>query len=253
MNNQLLDLITRIATEEQVDPASAVAMVMSESSGQPQGWHGTPNHSGYGYMGLTPGTAHDMGTDFMTDEGNIRGGIRYLKQAQQAFPNDPLRQAGYYKHGPGFMQNNPDPTQWSQDRLAGPQNYVNKLNHPMIQPQPQPQPQPQQPPAQVAVNQIPNVKEGTEEMPIANEAFKKAIDEMTWLPDWAKNYLKATGPAKGGASQVAGYSKAGLAGMENNSPLPFDARQDQGQQLQGLMGLLLSDKLGGARSRKRVL
>ncbi|PSH60912.1 lytic transglycosylase domain-containing protein [Phyllobacterium sophorae] len=79
---EVADMVKRIAQEEAVDPNFALALAQQESrfnqnARSPVG--------AIGVMQLMPGTAQELGVNPYNTEGNIRGGIRYLKQNLNKF------------------------------------------------------------------------------------------------------------------------------------------------------------------------
>lgn len=256
---ELNDLILASAAEFGVNPQELAAIINSESSGRSLGWHGKPNHSGYGYGGVTPGAAKQVGVDnFMDPKGNVQATAKYLKWLQtDQHLNDPLARAAAYKAGPGAWARNPNLSAQAESVRTGVKNVAEFLHKPVQQDMVS---GPASPPITQSTfspdgNIDPMANEKPQaQIPVANEAYKKMIDEnLGFLPDWAKNYVKERGPDGGnGSGMVGSFSRAGLAGLENSAPLPFDARADHGQQLMSLVGLLIGDKLGGARSRQRI-
>ncbi len=92
-----LAMVKAIATEEQLDPALALAVVDVESAG---GQRQMSDAGAVGIMQLMPGTASDYGvTDRCDAEANIRAGVRYLKKLYGEF-EDPLLMLAAYNAGP---------------------------------------------------------------------------------------------------------------------------------------------------------
>lgn len=92
-----LAMVKAIATEEQLDPALALAVVDVESAG---GKHQVSNAGAVGIMQLMPDTAADYGVSDRCDpEANIRAGVRYLKKLYGEF-DDPLLMLAAYNAGP---------------------------------------------------------------------------------------------------------------------------------------------------------
>jgi hypothetical protein len=89
--------VSTIATQEELDPALALAVVSVESAmGQQQ----QSDAGAVGIMQLMPSTAADYGvTDRCDPEANIRAGVRYLKKLQSEF-DDPLLMLAAYNAGP---------------------------------------------------------------------------------------------------------------------------------------------------------
>ncbi len=59
----------------------------------------------YGLMQLMPATAADLGIDLCDPAGNVRGGIRYLRQLEAEFKN-PIYVLSAYNAGPRRVQEN---------------------------------------------------------------------------------------------------------------------------------------------------
>ncbi|GEC35517.1 hypothetical protein N181_28040 [Sinorhizobium fredii USDA 205] len=93
----ILAMVKTIATEEQLDPALALAVVDVESAG---GRHQVSDAGAVGIMQLMPETASDYGvTDRCDAQSNIRAGVRYLKKLYGEF-DDPLLMLAAYNAGP---------------------------------------------------------------------------------------------------------------------------------------------------------
>ncbi|RWX74877.1 lytic transglycosylase domain-containing protein [Neorhizobium lilium] len=91
------EMVSTIATEEDLDPALALAVVDVESAG---GRHQVSDAGAIGIMQLMPGTAADYGvTDRCDPQSNIRAGVRYLKKLYTEF-DDPLLMLAAYNAGP---------------------------------------------------------------------------------------------------------------------------------------------------------
>jgi len=96
-SERVLELVRTIATEEELDPDLALAVVDVESSG---GRHQVSDAGAVGIMQLMPETASDYGvTDRCDPESNIRAGVRYLKKLYGEF-DDPLLMLAAYNAGP---------------------------------------------------------------------------------------------------------------------------------------------------------
>lgn len=89
--------VSAIATQEELDPALALAVASVESAmGQQQ----QSEAGAVGIMQLMPSTAADYGVaDRCDPEANIRAGVRYLKKLQGEF-DDPLLMLAAYNAGP---------------------------------------------------------------------------------------------------------------------------------------------------------
>jgi hypothetical protein len=94
---EVADMVKRIAQEEAVDPNFALAIAQQESrfnqnARSPVG--------AIGVMQLMPGTAQELGFNPYNTEGNIRGGVRYLKQNLNKFGGRMDLMAAAYNAGP---------------------------------------------------------------------------------------------------------------------------------------------------------
>ncbi|WP_157929561.1 lytic transglycosylase domain-containing protein [Phyllobacterium zundukense] len=94
---EVADMVKRIAQEEGVDPHFALAIAQQESrfnqnARSPVG--------AIGVMQLMPGTAQELGVNPYDTEGNIRGGVRYLKQNVNKFGGRMDLTAAAYNAGP---------------------------------------------------------------------------------------------------------------------------------------------------------
>lgn len=95
--DRVLEMVRTIATEEDLDPDLALAVVDVESAG---GQHQVSEAGAVGIMQLMPETASDYGvTDRCDPEENIRAGVRYLKKLYGEF-DDPLLMLAAYNAGP---------------------------------------------------------------------------------------------------------------------------------------------------------
>ena len=95
--DRVLALVRTIATQEELDPNLALAVVDVESAG---GKHQVSDAGAVGIMQLMPETASDYGvTDRCDPESNIRAGVRYLKKLYGEF-DDPLLMLAAYNAGP---------------------------------------------------------------------------------------------------------------------------------------------------------
>lgn len=256
MDPRLFDYINRAARETGVDPNLLTALAMSESSGQNLGWHQKPFHSGYGFMGLTPGTAQDMRVNYADPYENVLGGARYLVEQGKTY-SDPAMQIAAYKMGPGFLKDHQDPSTWTAEGRAGVNNVMRQLGKPLLpESRPAPQANPTTPPPGDA--NLPVVdwkkplptKDGTKNVPVRNPELKKQLEEWgapAWMSERAGDY-----EGKGGDGWK-GFAEYGLASGLGQKEHYRDAQQDHGQQLTSLMSMLLGDAIGGARSRKRII
>ncbi|WP_457661945.1 lytic transglycosylase domain-containing protein [Sinorhizobium medicae] len=93
----ILEMVRTTATEEELDPDLALAVVDVESAG---GRHQVSDAGAVGIMQLMPETASDYGvTDRCDPQSNIRAGVRYLKKLYGEF-DDPLLMLAAYNAGP---------------------------------------------------------------------------------------------------------------------------------------------------------
>ena len=99
-NEQITDLIRRVAREEGVAEHIALAISYQESRFNPC----AKSHVGaYGLMQLMPGTAKDLGVNPHDPEQNVRGGLRYFKTQLRKFGSIELALAAY-NAGPGNVR-----------------------------------------------------------------------------------------------------------------------------------------------------
>jgi soluble lytic murein transglycosylase len=94
VRGQYADLITRVATQEGIDPELVRAIIRAESNFDPSA---VSRKGAQGLMQLMPGTAgrYAVGNTF-DPEANIRGGVRYLRALHDMFPGRlPLALAAY--------------------------------------------------------------------------------------------------------------------------------------------------------------
>jgi hypothetical protein len=96
------DAIGQASQETGVDPKLITAVMMQESSGNPNATHAmtSTGERAIGLMGLLPGTAKEMGIDPNDPRQNILGGARYLRQQLQRFGNDKEKALQAYFAGP---------------------------------------------------------------------------------------------------------------------------------------------------------
>jgi hypothetical protein len=84
VHGQYADLINQIAMEEGINPELIRAIIRAESNFDP---NAVSRRGAQGLMQLMPGTAGRYAvTDAFDPEGNIRGGVRYLRFLQDLFP-----------------------------------------------------------------------------------------------------------------------------------------------------------------------
>jgi len=94
-------LIDRYASQHGVDPVLVRAVIVVESNFDPR----CVSHKGArGLMQLMPETARRYGVrDIFDVEQNIRGGVRYLADLLELFPNDLSRTLAAYNAGEGAV------------------------------------------------------------------------------------------------------------------------------------------------------
>lgn len=110
-----------------VDPDFALRIAHQESGINPNVRDSSAG--AIGTMQLMPGTAKDLGVDPRDKTANIYGGVRYLKQLQDQFGNNPSIVAGAYNAGPGRMRSY---LAGRADLPAETQNYITSVsNSPM--------------------------------------------------------------------------------------------------------------------------
>ena len=100
-NNRYDDLITQLSNKYGVDPLLVKCIILQESAFNP----GDVSCVGAtGLMQLMPETAAGLGVDPYTIEGNLEGGIKYIKQQLDAFGGDVSLALAAYNAGPGAVQ-----------------------------------------------------------------------------------------------------------------------------------------------------
>lgn len=113
-----IELATRIALEEGVDPDLFLRLVQAESS------FNQDAQSPAGAIGLTqlmPDTAKGLGVDPYDPEDNLRGGARYLRQQLDTF-GDTATALAAYNAGPGNVRKYGGIPPFEET-----QNYVSKI------------------------------------------------------------------------------------------------------------------------------
>ena len=116
-------IIEKYASYYDVDPLLVTAVILRESSGNPDSTN--PYSSAKGLMQLLDGTAREMGvTNSFDPEQNIMGGTKYLSLQVHKFGDIQLGVAAY-KAGSGTIEkyNNTIP----QNDIGKTQDYVNKV------------------------------------------------------------------------------------------------------------------------------
>lgn len=122
----VIDLITSEAQRQGVDPRLAIEVANAESQLNPN----TPDSDAgaVGLFQLEPATAAELGVDPRNLEGNIRGGVMYLRQLLGKFGTVPTALAAY-NWGMGRVQQ--AIAQWGSNFLAHApgetKNYVAKI------------------------------------------------------------------------------------------------------------------------------
>lgn len=95
-------LILRIATEEKFDSNFVLSVAKMESRYRSTA---LSEKGAYGLMQLLPVTATRFGVDLCDPEGNVRGGVRYLKELHGRYRN-PLFVLAAYNAGEGALRKN---------------------------------------------------------------------------------------------------------------------------------------------------
>ena len=95
-------LVEKIAAEEKFDVTFALAVARQESRFVS---NIRSSRGAYGLMQLMPATAADLGINLCDPAGNVRGGIRYLRQLEAEFKN-PIYVLSAYNAGPRRVQEN---------------------------------------------------------------------------------------------------------------------------------------------------
>lgn len=124
-NKDTQNLIVKIAQEEGVDPAVALAMAQQESGFNPKAISET---GAIGVMQLMPATAKELGVDPYNTEQNIRGGLRYLKQQMKTFDNSLNKALAAYNAGAGNVMKygGVPPKEFANGQTY---NYVNNISN----------------------------------------------------------------------------------------------------------------------------
>lgn len=124
-NKDMQNLIVKIAQEEGVDPAVALAMAQQESGFNPKA---ISEAGAIGVMQLMPATAKELGVDPYNTEQNIRGGLRYLKQQMKTFDNSLSKALAAYNAGAGSVMKygGVPPKEFANGQTY---NYVNNISN----------------------------------------------------------------------------------------------------------------------------
>lgn len=93
-------LIVRIATEEKFYPDFVLSVAKIESNYLSTA---LSEKGAYGLLQLTPETAQRFGVDLCDPEGNVRGGVRFLRALHEQFRN-PIFVLAAYNAGEGAVQ-----------------------------------------------------------------------------------------------------------------------------------------------------
>ncbi len=122
----VVDLITAEAQRQGVDPSLAIEVARAESNLNPN--IGDSSAGAIGLFQLEPATAAQLGVDPRDLNGNIRGGVMYIRQMLAQFRNVPAALAAY-NCGPGCISR--AIAQWGANFLAHApdetKNYVAKI------------------------------------------------------------------------------------------------------------------------------
>lgn len=117
--SEIQQMIVRIAKEEGVDPAIALAMARQESGFNPKAMSPA---GAIGVMQLMPATAKELGVNPYNAEENIRGGLRYFRQQFDRFGGSVNKALAAYNAGAGNVQK-----YGGIPPFAETQNYVNNI------------------------------------------------------------------------------------------------------------------------------
>lgn len=115
---EIESLIRSTAANYGVDPNLAVALARRESSLSP---YAVGSAGEVGVFQLTAGAAQDVGANRNTLEGNIQGGVLYLRRMLNQF-QDPYLAVAAYNAGPGNVSRGVIPTStqaYASDVLTG--------------------------------------------------------------------------------------------------------------------------------------
>jgi hypothetical protein len=94
---QYANIIVEEARKQGVNPQLALSVAFAESNFNPLA---VSPKGAIGLMQLMPGTAKELGVDPNDPKQNVQGGIRYLKQLNERFENDPVKVLSAYNAGP---------------------------------------------------------------------------------------------------------------------------------------------------------
>jgi soluble lytic murein transglycosylase-like protein len=94
------DMVRRIAARHSVEMRLVMAIIASESGGDP--WAISPDGA-IGLMQLMPETAAHLGVDPWDPEENVEGAVRYLASLLSTFKSVDLSLVAY-NAGPGFAE-----------------------------------------------------------------------------------------------------------------------------------------------------
>ena len=117
--SEIQQMIVRIAKEEGVDPAIALAMARQESGFNPKA---VSPAGAIGVMQLMPATAKELGVNPYNAEENIRGGLRYFRQQFDRFDGSVNKALAAYNAGAGNVQKYDGIPPFAET-----QNYVNNI------------------------------------------------------------------------------------------------------------------------------
>lgn len=118
--NEIQQYIVSEANRLGIDPAIALAMAQQESNFNPNAVSGA---GAQGVMQLMPATARELGVSDPFDyRQNITGGLTYLKQQMERFPNSLNHALAAYNAGAGNVQK-----YGGVPPFAETQNYVNRI------------------------------------------------------------------------------------------------------------------------------
>jgi soluble lytic murein transglycosylase-like protein len=117
------EYLLHAAQLQNVPPPLAIAVGQQES-GLSQKARGASGE--VGVMQLMPKTARDLGVDPNNVNENMEGGVRYIREAMDAYPGDLDKVLAYYNAGPPSVQNAiaKDPVNWRDQLPEQTRSYI---------------------------------------------------------------------------------------------------------------------------------